>query len=122
PLLRARFVRGEEWDLLNVRPVSTSEIPQDHRAFVLSQARRYFERPRTPQPRRSDADFRYDMAILVDPEETDAPSDEAAIQKFVRAAATLGIEARLIEREDFARLAEFDALFIRETTRVNHHT
>ncbi len=28
----------------------------------------------------------------------------------------------MIGRDDYARLAEFDALFIRETTNVSHHT
>jgi glutathione synthase/RimK-type ligase-like ATP-grasp enzyme len=32
------------------------------------------------------------------------------------------MEPELIEKEDYGRLAEFDALFIRETTGVNHHT
>ena len=34
----------------------------------------------------------------------------------------MGLSTELIEQEDFGRLAEFDALFIRETTSVNHHT
>src|SRR6202012_4180106 len=32
------------------------------------------------------------------------------------------IRTHLIERKDFARLTQFDALFIRETTAVPHHT
>ncbi len=34
----------------------------------------------------------------------------------------MGLSTELIEKDDFGRLAEFDALFIRETTSVNHHT
>ena len=120
PLLRARFARGDEWELERVRPIAVSEIPPEHRAFLEAEANRYFER--SHEPRKTDVEYRYDLAILVDPGETDAPSDDVALQKFVRAAARLGIEATMIEREDFGRLAEFDALFIRETTRVNHHT
>ncbi|MBU3981934.1 MAG: RimK family alpha-L-glutamate ligase, partial [Proteobacteria bacterium] len=37
-------------------------------------------------------------------------------------AAAWSIEAELIRKEDYGRLSEFDALFIRETTNVNHHT
>jgi len=40
----------------------------------------------------------------------------------VRAARAEGLAPTLIDKEDFGRLAEFDALFIRETTSVNHHT
>jgi glutathione synthase/RimK-type ligase-like ATP-grasp enzyme len=32
------------------------------------------------------------------------------------------MDATIIDREDYGRIAEFDALFIRETTAVNHHT
>jgi len=124
PLVRAKFSkdfgRDEEWKLEQVRPIALSEIPSESHPFLEAQATRYFER--VHEPWKSDTAFRFDMAILVDSDETDAPSDDVALQKFIGAAAKLGIEAQLIEREDFGRLAEFDALFIRETTRVNHHT
>jgi glutathione synthase/RimK-type ligase-like ATP-grasp enzyme len=120
PFLKARFDRTDEWSLQNIRPVATSEIPADHNAFVVAEAVRYFARSHAP--RRPGAEYRFDLAILTNPDEVDAPSDEGAIQRFVRAAESLGIEAELIERDDFGRLAEFDALFIRETTQVNHHT
>jgi glutathione synthase/RimK-type ligase-like ATP-grasp enzyme len=34
----------------------------------------------------------------------------------------MGIEVEIIGPKDFGRIPEFDALFIRETTNVNHHT
>ena len=40
----------------------------------------------------------------------------------MKAAESLAIRPELITRDDYGRLAEFDALFIRETTYVNHHT
>jgi glutathione synthase/RimK-type ligase-like ATP-grasp enzyme len=65
---------------------------------------------------------RYDLAILRNPSEVTPPSDERALQRFVKAAEALGIHAEFIDRDDYGRLAEFDALFIRETTNVNHYT
>jgi len=44
------------------------------------------------------------------------------LKKFISAAETVGFVPELIGREDFGRLSQFDALFLRETTRVNHHT
>ena len=32
------------------------------------------------------------------------------------------MDTKFIDKNDYGRLAEFDALFIRETTSVNHHT
>jgi len=121
PFLRADLARAKAWRLENVRPVGASEIPAEERPFAAQQAGRHFDRPVVerdgPVPT-----ARFDLAILFDPAETDAPSDEAAIRRFVRAARTLGIEATVIGKDDFGEIAEFDALFLRETTYVNHHT
>jgi hypothetical protein len=119
PLLRASFERDGRWELVGIRAIATSEIPESHRDFVRTQARRYFARPhRAPAPR----EYRYELAILANDAEEDRPSNDAALRKFIRAAESVGIEAQLVGREDYGRIAEFDALFIRETTRVDHHT
>ena len=55
-------------------------------------------------------------------DDSDAPSNARALQRFERAAQRHGFAVEQISRDDFGRLAEFDALFIRETTSVNHHT
>src|SRR5690606_41193599 len=83
-------------------------------------ATEHFAGRRTNVPRRAAA--RFDLAILVNPEEAEPPSNAKALKRFIRAAEDVGLNAELIERDDYARLAEFDALFIRETTAVNHHT
>jgi glutathione synthase/RimK-type ligase-like ATP-grasp enzyme len=120
PFLRARFGWDEDrWRLQSLRPIATSEIPDEHREFVIEQARQYFARPsRARRPR----EFRYDMAILWNERDEHAPSDERAIRRFQRAAAAQGIDTDVIDDDDYGRIAEYDALFIRETTGVNHHT
>jgi glutathione synthase/RimK-type ligase-like ATP-grasp enzyme len=60
--------------------------------------------------------------VLWSAEDEEAPSDERAVKKFIRAAARHGIEAEIIGPEDYGRIVEYDALFIRQTTSVNHHT
>ncbi len=121
PLLRAHFVRREgRWELNDIAPIPTSEIPESHRAFVTEVAREYFAGRRPAVPRRTPP--RYHLAILFDPEDTHKPSNAKAIQKFIDAADALDIEAEVIDRDDYSRIAEFDALFIRQTTAVNHFT
>jgi len=119
PFLRAEFERTDRWRLERILTIATSEIPAAHRPFVRAQARRHFARPAAGDPRK---EWRHGLAILLDPAEADRPSNDRAIAKFVRAARSLGINATIIDRDDYGRLAEFDALFIRETTAVNHHT
>jgi len=51
-----------------------------------------------------------------------APSDKKALQKFKEIAEKNGFFVEFITKEDANRLSEFDALFIRATTSVNHYT
>ena len=119
PLLRASFERTEDrWRVVSIRPIAAKDIPESHRGTVVEHARRYFERPTRSSKKR----YRFDLAILVNPEEVDAPSDPAAIQRFIKAGHALEIDARVIGKDDYGRLAEYDGLFIRETTAVPHHT
>lgn len=122
PLLRAGFGRDDEgeWRLESLRPIAAREIPPNHHDFVVEAARQHFAR-RFPGTSRA-ATGRYDLAILVDPEEKEPPSNEKAIRRFVRAAQQVGFNAEIIGPEDYGRLAEFDALFIRWTTAVDHAT
>ena len=65
---------------------------------------------------------RYSIAMLHDPEEALPPSRQPTLDRFVRIGAQMGIEVELIRKQDMHRLAEFDALLIRETTAINNHT
>ncbi|QDU94666.1 RimK family protein [Lignipirellula cremea] len=122
PLLRAQFSKDKDgrWQLRSVSTIAGNEIPQSHHDFVAEVAAQHFA-GRAPRVRRKAA-MRYDLAILRNPEEKEPPSNKKAIAKFIKAAESLAIRAELIGRDDYGRLAEFDALFIRETTYVNHHT
>nr|WP_321444687.1 GNAT family N-acetyltransferase [uncultured Cohaesibacter sp.] len=62
------------------------------------------------------------VSILVNPDEQSPPSDAKALDAFVTAAESVDARAELITAKDYRRLMEFDALFIRETTALNHHT
>lgn len=122
PLLRAFFARSARtgrWELKSLRLLAAKDVPPDHHDFVLWAAGEYFAgRHRTPRRPTS----RYDLAILVNPAEEHPPSDRAAIQRFVKAAQELSIGADVIDPDDLAAIGEYDALFLRETTRVDHHT
>ena len=120
PLLRAKFVRQQKWNLQSIRPLPTDEIPEDHWPSVLLFATDYFDKRRHRTAKKTVA--RYDMAILRNATETHPPSGEKAIRKFVKAAENVGFDVEIISKEDYGRIAEFDALLIRETTNVHHHT
>jgi glutathione synthase/RimK-type ligase-like ATP-grasp enzyme len=121
PLLRAHFARQREhWQLRSVRAIAASDIPPPHHGFVVEAATAYFmgRRRRTHKPPAP----RFDLAILHDPDNTESPSNPRALQKFEKAAEGVGLDVEFISRTDLARLPEFDALFIRDTTFANHYT
>jgi glutathione synthase/RimK-type ligase-like ATP-grasp enzyme len=120
PFLRAKFAREDHWDLQKITPIPAMEIPAADHDFVIKVASEYFKSRRFPEHKKTPD--RYDLAILYNPDISDWASDETAVKKFIKAAENLGIDAQIIGKEDFANIAEFDALFIRDTTRVNHYT
>ena len=122
PCLEVAFERAPngQWRLARVRSVGVADVPESEQG-ALEEAVVAFLRarmPRTTGP--STASF--DLAILHDPTDPEPPSNASALKRFIAVAKQLGIEASLIEKRDYRQLPEYDALFIRETTRVNHHT
>ncbi len=121
PLLCARFERTEgHWHTHSVYLLGLHELPDDHRRFAFEAGESYFagrNRPTNGTGARC-----FDLAILHDPQGANVPSNAAALHKFAAAATELGMRPTFITEADFNRLPEFDALFIRDTTFVHHHT
>ncbi|MEQ1943965.1 RimK family protein [Mesorhizobium sp. VNQ89] len=65
---------------------------------------------------------RYTFATLVDPNEELAPSEISSLRYWSKIAEKMGVEVEPITRKDLAKLANYDALFIRETTSISNHT
>ncbi|WP_430228808.1 RimK family protein [Nitrosomonas communis] len=121
PLLRAYFDRqGDQWRIRNIKAIAASDIPLQHQGFVIQAATDYFS-GRKPWIQKQTVP-RYDLAILRDPNDPEPPSNAKAMKQFEKAAENLGMHVEFITRTDFGRLPEFDALFIRDTTYVNHYT
>ena len=121
PMLRAQFKKIDgRWQLRGVAAIGASEVPEAHWPMVAEAARQFFAGRRGSVRRRSA--WRYDLAILRNPKEAEPPSDDKALQKFAKAAEAVGLAVEVIGPDDYGRIAEFDALFIRETTAPNHHT
>ncbi|WP_420477295.1 RimK family protein [Noviherbaspirillum sp. ST9] len=121
PVLHVRFEQANgSWHLCSVYPGSIRDIPAHHQEFAAGAAMDYLQeqkiRTSTPASRRPS------LAILHDPQRNESPSNPDAIQKFRDAAELLGMTAELITPKDTRRIAEFDALFIRDTTNVDHYT
>lgn len=122
PLLHVRFRRLAEggWSVHGVRALALSAIPKEEVA-VFREALEAWQQQRK-RTRNKSGTARFDLAILCNAKDKLPPSDEVALKKFERAGRALGMRVERIDRRDLGRLAEYDALFIRETTRINHYT
>jgi glutathione synthase/RimK-type ligase-like ATP-grasp enzyme len=65
---------------------------------------------------------KWSIAVLHDPTEQFPPSSVESLKYWARQAEKEGVEIEPITRRDLDRLAEFDALMIRETTSITNHT
>ena len=120
PILRVTMNNHARNQIESVQALSLrqlSESGQDDFANALDCFnKKVWRSPRSAKP------ARYNLAILYDPDEKFPPSDKDALNKFLEVARKMNIHAELITEEEATRLMEFDALFIRATTALNHYT
>ena len=121
PFMRVELERDDDdWKIGAIKVQHVNAL-SDAQLNLGREALRAIER--APMPETAPVKpYRYHIAILHDPQEELPPSNEAALQRFIEAGRQLSMDVTLIEKKDFSRLAEFDALFIRATTAINHHT
>jgi glutathione synthase/RimK-type ligase-like ATP-grasp enzyme len=119
PILRATLVRGADGIEMKVERGNLLVLNAADRTVFYDRLRMFTEQIwRSPSRRQ----HRWDMAILYNPEESTAPSDPQAIKRFVKAASKVGIHAELVRSEHLKHVSRYDALFIRETTSIDHPT
>jgi len=121
PLLKVEFSYERKWHIDRVRPMHLNGWAHGERKqFFIDALNGYISKPwRSPKERSA---ARFDLAILRNPREKMPPSNAGALQRFVKAGKRLGVDVELIEKRDYVRLAEYDGLFIRETTNIDHYT
>lgn len=120
PLLKVQMRRKEDWTIHSLEALALPDLRPDQ-APLFEQALDVYTRASWREPAAKTVP-RYALAILHNPKEELPPSSPRALQKFIKAGEGLGIAVELIEKKDYHRLGEFDALFIRETTNLDHHT
>ncbi|MGH8113342.1 MAG: RimK family protein [Rhodanobacteraceae bacterium] len=120
PLLRIEFERDRVWQISAIKPVGLHTL-DDGQEDAFAQALDAFSRRLWRKPR-ARKQFRYDLAMLVNDKEAMPPSNARALKRFIVAGKDLGIEVDPISKHDYPRLAEYDGLFIRETTAPDDHT
>jgi glutathione synthase/RimK-type ligase-like ATP-grasp enzyme len=120
PMIRFTLEKKKQWRIKHLQILSLADVPKHHIPFMQEAAEAYLAKKRFHQLRKKQR-F-HDLAILVDPGELNAPSNKKALDFFAHAGEDLGLNIDFIEKNDNKSIAEYDALFIRATTSVNHYT
>ncbi|MGC9363853.1 MAG: RimK family protein [Fidelibacterota bacterium] len=120
PLLKVELKYHGRWQIASIKALTINNLPREKHPFFIDSFYQYSQKrwqdPRAPKP------SRFDLAILYNPREQLPPSNRRALKKFIAAGKKAGLSVELIEKKDYSSLLEYDALFIRETTQINHHT
>jgi len=120
PLLQVEFRKTNQWVIHRVLPLSYNKINSEDLEEVQIYAQKYFAKKRFNRHRLKN--YKYDLAILIKPNEQNPPSCPLALKNFKIAAEKIGFHTDFITHNDFDKIGEYDALFIRETTSVNDYT
>jgi glutathione synthase/RimK-type ligase-like ATP-grasp enzyme len=122
PLLRVYCLKKHDvWSIRSIRSISFKEIPDTHYEFLFEKMNDYLKSSHSNKKPKGPSE-KYDLAILINPDEELPPSNLGAIKSFVKAAKDLRINAEIIGPKEISSINQFDALFIRETTNVFDHT
>ncbi|MGA7790544.1 MAG: RimK family protein, partial [Xanthobacteraceae bacterium] len=122
PALEVIVDPGTRLSIDRIRPRNITRLANGESEFFRESLHNHTKREWRDPKARSVA--KYDLAVLYDPNENEktAPSSSASIKHFARIAEKLSVDVEPITKRQLAELAEFDGLFIRETTSIDNHT
>jgi glutathione synthase/RimK-type ligase-like ATP-grasp enzyme len=120
PALEVTVEPGRWLSIDRVRPRNVNRLINGEGEFLRQSLHQHTKRDwRDPKAR---ALAKYDLAVLYDPNEKMAPSSVSTIKHFARIAERMSVDIEPITKRQLAELAEYDGLFIRETTSIDNHT
>jgi len=111
---------NRSWKINKIKPGSISCLPEDQKELFSKALNKFtgylwYKNNKKVQEK-------YWLAILNNPLENYPPSNKGALEKFIKIGKQNNVYVELINKSDYSSLLEYDALFIRETTAINHHT
>lgn len=109
---------NKKWKIKEVEALSLSDLKENAPFFnecLSKYIGLYWNKKRESQDK-------YWLAVLYNPDEAMPPSNAKALKKLVQIGKKKRFFVELITQKEMDVLLEYDALFIRETTNVNHHT
>lgn len=120
PALEVTVEPGPWLSISRIRPRNVTRLLDGEGAFFREALHQHTRREwRNPKARTV---AKYDLAVLQDANEKMPPSSVASMKYFARIAERFSVDVEPITRRQLDELAEYDGLFIRETTSIDNHT
>ena len=120
PALEVNVESGAWLSIERIRPRNIARLANGEASFLRESLHQHTKREwRDPKARTVP---KYDLAVLYDPNEKMAPSSPASIKHMARIAERLSVDVEPVTRRQLSEIAEYDGLFIRETTSIDNHT
>ena len=120
PILEISLRLEQQWQITDLNAISPRQLDDSMQTLFADALDRFSKKVWRKSKAKKSA--RYDLAILINPSEQLPPSNRGASKKFIDAGRQMGIDVELITQNHYGRLPEYDGLFIRETTAIDHHT
>jgi glutathione synthase/RimK-type ligase-like ATP-grasp enzyme len=120
PIVKLEIEKKSQRQITDIVPMGLHQLP-DALSGWFQTALRAYTRTRKPLSGGRPPSL-YNLAVLYEPGEAMPPSDKAALDRFLRIGQALRMDVELITSKDYRRIPEFDALFIRTTTAIDHYT
>lgn len=120
PALEVQIEEGEWATIRKIGFLPLVRIKDDERRRFMDALHLYTSRQWRDGKARTTS--RYTFATLIDPDEEMAASSVSSLKYWSRIAEKMGVEVEPITKKDLSKLANYDALFIREMTSISNHT
>lgn len=121
PILSVKiYFEDKEWHIEDIEPISIKKLNQEQKQQFIKALENYNKGSWRNQT--LEKPNKYYLAILFDEDEEYQPSSLRTINKFIKIAESLDIDAEIIDKNDYNKISEYDGLFLRETTAIDNHT
>ncbi len=119
PIMKVGFhQKKDQWKIKEIEPGKITDLKNNH-SFFNESLEKYIGSYWSKKDKSLE---RYWLAILYDEQDPLPPSNKKALKKFIEIGQKKRFYVELIDSSNFDSLLEYDALFIRTTTNVNHYT
>lgn len=111
---------GGKWHITNLESIAVKKLDQEQKKHFVNSLIEYSKKNWINS--KSKKEYKYYLAILFDENDKYRPSTPNTINKFIKIGESMDIAVEIINKNDYGKIGEYDALFIRETTAIDNHT